>query len=570
MKKSYDSIGNFNPRNIFTVGSGIRYNTPEAMLYAAKTIPELGIITAKSTGPLPRAGNLEPILTNPEPGTLMNAVGLTNPGAEASAYEAKWLREQGWPSDVMLVWSIFPGGKEDSKFNGTEQDLVYVAGHLAPYVDGLEINFGCPHSCGLAAMGRDPKVVEAYTRAVVNKVNVPVLAKLTPSAEHIGAVAHAAERGGAAGIVAINTVGPLESEILSAGKGSRSGKAIRAQGIACVEEIADTVDLPIIGMGGIFSAVDVRDYKKAHADFYGISSGAFISMNTKDVERLFSTIDSDLKINENKSADITKKNATYMGTQPFRINSIKQVDDDLKIFTFDDSFNSLPGNYVFIQLPKAGEKPFSIANPSPLQIAVRKVGNFTSKLFELKEGDPVNVRGPYGNSISLDFLHGNPLYLVAGGTGIAPVRFLAKVLNENDINIVIGGKTGKQLLFETELDKLGELHVATDDGSKGFKGFATECLEKLLAEQNPKKPIFVNCGPEKMMYKAAQIEQKYTSPSRIIFSIERHMSCGVGICGKCSIGGKFACVDGTYFDFEYLSKTEFGQYKRGKYGERVI
>jgi len=574
LKKSYDQIGKFKPRNILTVGSGIRFNTPEAMLYAARTIPEIGIVTAKSTGPLQRAGNPEPIIINPTPGIVMNAVGLTNPGAEVSAYEAKWLRENGWPSDVMLLWSIFPGGKDDSKFGGTEKDLVYVTEHLAPYVDGLEINFGCPHSCGLAAMGRDPKIVEAYTCAVAEKIKaiemqIPVLAKLTPSAEDIGAIARAAERGGAAGIVAINTVGPVESEILSAGKGSLSGSAARDRGLECVKQITKDVDLPIIGMGGIFDAEHVRAYRKNGAYFYGVSSGVLIGRSTNHAQNLFSTIIKDLGDNTNFSAYFFQER-THMDYHKFKISSVVNIDDDLRILTFDKPCFSEPGNYVFINIPNAGEKPFSIACQAPLRIAVRKVGNFTSKLFGLKEGDTVNVRGPYGNSLEPDNLLAEDIYLVGGGTGIAPLRFLADTLADDETVIVIGGKNKDQLLFEHELNDFGELHVATDDGSKGFHGFVTDCLEELLAERKPKNPVIVNCGPEKMMYKAAQIELKYAKPSHIICSVERHMSCGVGECGKCSIGGKLACVDGTCFDFKYLSDTEFGKYKRGKYGERVV
>jgi dihydroorotate dehydrogenase electron transfer subunit len=242
--------------------------------------------------------------------------------------------------------------------------------------------------------------------------------------------------------------------------------------------------------------------------------------------------------------------------------------DYVKIFMFNKSIAAEPGQFVFTWIPRKGEKPFSIAYDRPLTLAVRKVDNFTSRVYGLDVGDELMVRGPYGRWFPVEGERPNK-YLVAGGTGAAPIRFQASRLKNP--KIFLGAKTKKELLFEDELASCGELFISTDDGSKGSKGFVTDALERYLVENGKgNESIFYNCGPEVMMRKAVEIESAYALPGNIFASVERYTPCGVGICGRCSMDGFRTCVDGpVYTAMDLKHSKDFGNFKRDRTGKKV-
>jgi dihydroorotate dehydrogenase electron transfer subunit len=125
------------------------------------------------------------------------------------------------------------------------------------------------------------------------------------------------------------------------------------------------------------------------------------------------------------------------------------------------------------------------------------------------------------------------------------------------------------LIYEKEFKKLGcEVKVATDDGSKGCKGFCTEPLEKMLKEH--KVDCIYTCGPELMMYRIAEMARENKVDCQV--SLERFMKCGFGICGQCCIDGTGlrVCKDGPVFEGKVaLQHQEFGKYKRTASGIRV-
>jgi len=158
----------------FTVPSGIVTCSTNIIRRFFELVPEVGVLTTKSIGPEPRKGYREPILTQYEPGSFTNAVGLTNPGVSKSA---QLLAELSIPRNRFLLISIFGASIEE---------YVDVAKQLAPHGDGLELNLSCPHAKGLGmAMGQDPALVEEIVSSVKAAVNVPVVAKLTPNVPDI-------------------------------------------------------------------------------------------------------------------------------------------------------------------------------------------------------------------------------------------------------------------------------------------------------------------------------------------------------------------------------------------------
>jgi dihydroorotate dehydrogenase (NAD+) catalytic subunit len=159
----------------FTIPSGIVATAVPIIEYLFRHVPQIGVMTTKSIGLAPRTGNREPIYSQYAPGCFVNAVGLTNPGAERSA---ELFAALDVPEDRFLLTSIFGGSVEE---------FVAVAKILAPVSDGLELNLSCPHAKGYGMeMGRDPELVREITAAVKAAVDVPVVPKLTPNADNIG------------------------------------------------------------------------------------------------------------------------------------------------------------------------------------------------------------------------------------------------------------------------------------------------------------------------------------------------------------------------------------------------
>jgi NAD(P)H-flavin reductase len=166
----------------------------------------------------------------------------------------------------------------------------------------------------------------------------------------------------------------------------------------------------------------------------------------------------------------------------------------------------------------------------------------TARACQLNVNDVVRIRGPYGRRFSLP--EDRPVVLVGAGVGIAPVHHAAQI-HPGPKRIFIGAVTAGELVYLDSFRRLGETSVSTDDGSEGYKGYIAQLVEKALGEEDLKNPIFLNCGPELAMKALDQVERRYAPVEDIFHVVERYTSCGIGICGKCSIEtGERTCVDG--------------------------
>ena len=256
------------------------------------------------------------------------------------------------------------------------------------------------------------------------------------------------------------------------------------------------------------------------------------------------------------------------------IVTVEKVIDEtptVRTLVFSDQVmsNALPGQFAMVWIPGVNELPMSIMVSKEIGKAaftVRKHGPASTGLFNVKAGEKIGVRGPYGNSF--DIKEGKIL-LVGGGTGLVPMmRLLTFTKPTNNVTVLIGAKSKNEIFFEDLANDLlanvtHHVIVSTDDGSYGRPGFITEQVEKLV-DQTRFDGVYT-CGPEIMMYKTVQLAH-----SRGIFvqaSLERMMKCGVGICGSCCVGEDLVCKDGTVFDGDHLSTNkEFGYFHRNKAG----
>ncbi|AQA17694.1 dihydroorotate dehydrogenase [Halioglobus japonicus] len=522
----------------FTVPSGIVTTAAPIMQYFFDNIPEVGVITTKSIGPEPRLGYREPVLSQYAPGCFVNAVGLTNAGPAASAES---LAKLNVPEDRFLLTSIFGGSVEE---------FVEVAKILAPVSDGLELNLSCPHAKGYGmAMGQDPEMVKAIVSAVKAAVDIPVVAKLTPNTPDIGAIAKAAEAGGADGLCAINTVGPGYTSahghpVLSNGAGGMSGKGALPIALKCVREIRAVTDLPIIGCGGISSADDVRAFQQAGADVIGVGS-ALVGLTTQEIDDYFKAVTADLESGNNR-AETHIRYDVDMNFKPVTLMKNEKVCDDITIMTFDRKINVQAGEFVFLWVPGIGEKPFSALTDDPFSLVIIDVGEFTHAMLDLDIGTECYVRGPHG--IPVDPAEDQKIMAVAGGTGLAAVYQIAR--DFGNAEVFAGARTAERLYFLEECKQIADVHVATDDGSAGFQGVVTELLRERLQEMSAEerdKLVFYNCGPEPMVLAAIAVQKEFCRDDQIFSAIDYLTKCGVGICGACAApDGRRLCVDGPF------------------------
>ncbi len=218
-----------------------------------------GAVVTKSLGLEPRRGYSNPTVVQVE-GGLINAIGLPNPGVEHFAEEAKSLSQLGAP----MIVSIYASSPEDFALLAKKA--------LKMGANGLELNVSCPHTKGVGAeVGQDSNLVEEIVREVRRSVETTLLVKLTPNVAHIAELARAAEKGGADAVTAINTVRAMAIDVETAKPilgnkvGGLSGPAIKPIAIRCVYEIYETVEIPIVGCGGVATWQDAVEFMQAGA-----------------------------------------------------------------------------------------------------------------------------------------------------------------------------------------------------------------------------------------------------------------------------------------------------------------
>ncbi len=255
-------------KNPVTVASGTFASGAEYTDFV--DLNRLGAVTTKGVANIPWEGNPTPRVAESY-GGMMNAVGLQNPGIDLFCErDIPFLRQ----FDTKIVVNVC---------GRSEEDYCAVAERLAGEdVDMLEINISCPNvKEGGIAFGQNPKAAEEITRAVKRYAKQPVIMKLSPNVTDIGEMARAVEAGGANAVSLINTITGMKIDIdrrrflLANRTGGLSGPAIHPVAVRMVYEAACAVKLPIIGMGGIFSAEDAIEMILAGATAVSVGTANF-------------------------------------------------------------------------------------------------------------------------------------------------------------------------------------------------------------------------------------------------------------------------------------------------------
>lgn len=238
-------------------------------------------------------------------------------------------------------------------------------------------------------------------------------------------------------------------------------------------------------------------------------------------------------------------------------------------FTFDldarprGGFRFAPGQFNMLYAFGSGDVPISISGdplrPALLTHTVRAVGPVTRALEQLRKGDVVGVRGPFGAAWPVDEASGKDVVLVAGGIGLAPLRpsiygILSRRQAFGKVCIAYGARSPSELLYVKELEKWRgrmdvELEVTVDRADSDWRG-NTGVVTKLLRQfqLSHANTVAMLCGPEVMMrFASRELEGLGVPASRIYLSMERNMKCAVGSCGHCQLGPTFICKDGPVY-----------------------
>lgn len=246
-----------------TFGSGAEYGD-------FVNLNRLGAVVTKGVANVPWPGNPTPRIAETCSG-MLNAIGLQNPGVDVFIErDIPFLKK----FDTKIIVNVC--GKTTDEYIETVERLGDTD------VDMLEINISCPNvKEGGIAFGQDPKAVEAITRAIKDKAKQPIIMKLSPNVTDITETARAAQAGGADALSLINTLTGMKIDIerqtfaLANRTGGLSGPGIKPVAVRMVYQVANAVDLPIIGMGGIRNAADAIEFILAGASAVAVGTANF-------------------------------------------------------------------------------------------------------------------------------------------------------------------------------------------------------------------------------------------------------------------------------------------------------
>ena len=248
---------------------------------------------------------------------------------------------------------------------------------------------------------------------------------------------------------------------------------------------------------------------------------------------------------------------------PFPSRILEVIRHTEKEYTFRMEFTGevKPGQFFEVSVPKFGEAPISVSGigSNYVDLTIRRVGVVTNEVFEHYVGETLLLRGPYGNGFDLSLYEEGETVVVAGGTGVSPVRGvihgLSQMPNAADKYVITGFRSPDDILFRDDL-KLWEeklnLILTVDGAPEGYAG-RIGLVTKYIADlplKDPAKAKAVVVGPPPMMrFTIIELQKKGFLDENITVSYERKMCCGLGKCGHCRINDKYVCLDGPVFNY---------------------
>lgn len=249
---------------------------------------------------------------------------------------------------------------------------------------------------------------------------------------------------------------------------------------------------------------------------------------------------------------------------PF-LSEIREVIKHTEIeYTFRMTYKGdvKPGQFFEVSIPKFGEAPISVSGigEDTVDLTIRRVGKVTHEIFENYVGDSFFMRGPYGNGFDINNYKGKEIVVIAGGTGLSPVKGVVDYFAEHpedavSMSLIAGFKSPDDILFRQDFERWNEKIqvIKTVDGAPedytGPVGMVTKYIPDLPITDT-KNTVFITVGPPIMIrFVVAEILKRGINEENIWVSNERKMCCGLGKCGHCKIGETYICLDGPVFNY---------------------
>ncbi len=257
-----------------------------------------------------------------------------------------------------------------------------------------------------------------------------------------------------------------------------------------------------------------------------------------------------------------------------RIIEVRQEVDGLRaIKTFrtgfvEDGFTHECGQCAMLSVLGKGECMISISSTplekDYLQFSILKMGRVTSAIHEMKPGDLLGMRGPYGNSFPIQKWKGKNLIFIGGGIGLAPIWSVLQTARRTqelygDLTLLYGARTSADIVYKDELQELRKemtVHLSVDQEEPGWEEFVGFVPVNLLDKKpSPDNAIAITCGPPIMIkFVIANLEALGFKDEQIYTTVENKMKCGIGKCGRCNIGLHYVCKDGPVYSWAELRR----------------
>jgi dihydroorotate dehydrogenase electron transfer subunit len=273
----------------------------------------------------------------------------------------------------------------------------------------------------------------------------------------------------------------------------------------------------------------------------------------------------------------------YLYPQIVEIERIEKYSPDIWEFTFIEKTianAAHPGQFAMLWIPGTDEIPLGFARiekgANIIGFIVQSVGKGTQKLFQMKVGDRVGLRGPFGNGFDLELWQNRSVQIIGGGVGIAPlIPLIAHKSSPLSMDIYYGSKDETALGISEVIDRQkpngSRLHLATENGTLGMRGTVIDLVKKQLVSSQ-RSLLFLAAGPERMLFSLhAFLIQTFPSEEWEFSLCDRYMKCGFGICGSCSLddNGLRLCVEGPVLGRAALANlSSFGNFGRDACGRK--
>jgi NAD(P)H-flavin reductase len=261
-----------------------------------------------------------------------------------------------------------------------------------------------------------------------------------------------------------------------------------------------------------------------------------------------------------------------MTPRPFRVSAREQETADTWTLTLEPVSGAEPvigpGQFVMAYAFGIGEVPISVSGPpdrpGPVVLTVREVGSVSRAICGSEPGAILGLRGPFGTWWPIAHATDADLVVVAGGIGLAPLRpiVLQTIAHRSDygaVSVLYGSRTPADLLYLGQIEdwrRTIDVAVTVDTATAGWGGpvgYVAKLVQR--ATLRPEALTAFVCGPEIMMRTTVDaLLSRGVDPARIHLSMERHMDCGVGLCGHCQLGPTLICRDGPVYAYPDIAR----------------